>query len=148
MRLRADPGRRLAQQTHQRLSRSPTCRAGSADDAEAFAALDMEADAAHGLHEALVLAEAHGEILDFDERHRLSGLREQVRGSDRPPVDSPCHPGAGVMRQRSPFNRQAIAPRWIPAFAGMTASCRRGRDALFAEGAGAPEAPALRLSPW
>ena len=82
--LRRDAGRRLAQEAHQRLAGDRFSRAGFADDAEAFAAFEMEADAAHRLDQPFMLAEADREILDFDKRHRLPSLTLMVEAGGRP----------------------------------------------------------------
>ncbi|MNL65381.1 hypothetical protein D3C87_1897090 [compost metagenome] len=63
---RADFGRG-GQEAQQGAAAHRFARAAFAHNAQALALIDGEADAAHGVHRAAILAEADPEVFDFDE---------------------------------------------------------------------------------
>ena len=81
-------------QPDDRLRRDALARARLADDAERLAALDLERDAAHGLHDTVGRAEGNRQIADVEQRHLATGtdVREIHRSGARPQV--PARPRA------------------------------------------------------
>ena len=71
---------RGAEQAQQRQEGHRLAGAGLADDTEAFAFVDVKADAAHGLHVAAMLGEIDLQALDVDKCHARSSLREALPG--------------------------------------------------------------------